>query len=64
MNNGYPASFVKSLFNQINSLPASSYGGNNVSDFALDLIFAGIEGYKMDKFIDACEQVLTEESRR
>lgn len=64
MDNRYPASFVKSLFNQINSLPVSSYGDDRISDFASDLIFAGKEGYKMDEFIDSCEQVLIEEGRR
>lgn len=64
MDNGYPASFVKSLFNQIDRLPVSSYGDEGISDFASDLIFAGKEGYKMDEFIDACEQVLVEEGRR
>lgn len=64
MDNGYPASFVKSLFNQIDSLPVSSYGDDGISDFASGLIFAGKEGYKMDEFIDACEQVLIEEGRR
>ena len=64
MDNGYPASFVKSLFNQIDSLPVSSHGDDGISDFASDLIFAGKEGYKMDEFIDACEQVLIEEGRR
>lgn len=64
MDNRYPASFVKSLFNQINSLAVSSYGDDSISDFASDLIFAGKEGYKMDEFIDSCEQVLIEEGRR
>lgn len=64
MDNGYPSSFVKSLFKQIDSLPYSSYGDGDISDFASDLIFAGKEGYNMDEFIDACEQVLIEEGRR
>lgn len=63
MDNRYPASFVKSLFNKINSLPVSSYGDDGISDFASDMIFAGKEGYKMDEFIDACQQVMIEEGR-
>lgn len=64
IDNGYPSSFVKSLFEQISTLPYSGYGIGEVSDFATGLIFAGQEGYKMDEFIDACEQVLIEEGRR
>lgn len=64
MDNGYPSSFVKSLFEQISTLPYSRYGIGNVSGFASNLIFAGKEGYTIDTFIDACEQVLIEEGRR
>lgn len=65
MNNGYSSTFIKALFEQIATLPYSGYGTDNgVSDFGVGLIFAGQEGYRLNEFIDACEQVLIEEGRR
>ena len=65
MNNGYSSAFVKALFEQIATLPYSGYGTDNgVSDFGADLIFAGKEGYGLNEFIDACQQVMIEEGRR